>query len=123
MVLFRTLTKRTWAAFVVTILIVTVFSLANTANQGVQIVFIWFFWLALLGVLMRYGLLAAAVAFFLHSPVSHGMMTADLGSWYGTYALGAVLLLLGVALGSFAPVSSFPFSWMSTARRRVFTCP
>ena len=64
-------------------------------------VFIMCFWLALLGVLMRYGLLAAATAFFLHSPIAHGMMTADLGSWYGAQALGAVLLVLSVALYGF----------------------
>jgi serine/threonine-protein kinase len=107
LILFRMLLKRNWAAFLAAW---TIFSALSTGTDDgfVALVFVGVFWGLFMLLLMRFGLLAALAALYLHAPLAHGIMTTDLGSWYSDYTIGALLLLVAVALYGF---------WVSFAGR------
>jgi len=100
MVVFRVLLRKTWAAFLVTLLLIILFTAPTAVSTG-QILLTSVFWFALLVVLMRFGLLAATAAMVLHMPLGHGTITANLGAWYGGYTIAAVLFLLLAAVYGF----------------------
>jgi len=105
-VIFRVLLRRTWAAFILTLLVISVwtaFATGATGIQagGIQFVFALLFWAVYLMLLMRFGLLAAIVALYVHAPLAHGATTGNLGAWYSEFTIGAVLLVLAVAVYGF----------------------
>jgi hypothetical protein len=101
LVVFRVLLRRTWAAFILTLLVISTWTAVLSGTPGIHIVFAMLFWLIYLMLLMRFGLLAAIVALYVHAPLAHGASTADLGAWYSEFTIGAILLVVAVAIYGF----------------------
>jgi hypothetical protein len=50
---------------------------------------------------MRFGLLAAIVALYLHAPLAHMPVTSDLGAWYSELTIGSLVLVSAVGIYGF----------------------
>jgi serine/threonine-protein kinase len=101
LVLVRVVTRRTWAAFGACTLVLFLFFASAPQNQAAGMIFLLVFSLAQVTLLMRFGLLAAGAAMWLHGPLAHGPVTPNLGAWYAEFSIVTLVLLVAVAVYGF----------------------
>ena len=101
LVLVRALTRSTWAAFAGSTFVVFLFFAGTGRNNSASVLFLAFFAIVSVTLLVRFGLLAAGLGAYLHAPLVHGTMTADLGAWYAEFSIVALALISAVALYGF----------------------
>ena len=98
LVLLRVLLRAQWPA-----VIAAVFFLAGVASGlrpalfPLRLVFM----AMVVAVLLRWGLIAAAVAMAAHGGIAHTVMTTHLGAWYADPAIVAIVTTLGAAACGF----------------------
>jgi serine/threonine-protein kinase len=98
LVLLRVLLRAQWPA-----VIAAVFFLAGVASGlrpalfPLRLVFM----AMVVAVLLRWGLIAAAVAMAAHGGIAHTVMTTHLGAWYADPAIVAIVTTLGAAAYGF----------------------
>ncbi len=98
-VLVYVLLRRPWAAAVVTMAIGTALRIgaAPTSAWALELLSV----AVLLGIVLRLGLLAGMVAYWVHSLLSHAVVTAHLGAWYADMTIASLVAILCVAVYGF----------------------
>jgi len=102
-VLLHVLLRRPWAAAAVTTVIGTALRIgaAPTSVRALELLSV----AVLLGMVLRLGLFAGMVAYWVHSLLSHSLVTAHLGAWYADMTIASLAAILCVALYGFSTSS------------------
>jgi hypothetical protein len=101
LVLVRMVTRSTWIAFAGSTFALFLFFAGSGQNNYASALFLLLFSVAMVTLLLRFGLLAAATGTYLHSPLAHGSITPNLGAWYADVSILTLVLITAVALYGF----------------------
>jgi serine/threonine-protein kinase len=97
MFLLRVVTRRQWLAAGIFVLFWVVLEVLRTNSPMIAVIFAGLFWAAVVINLLRFGLVASAISFFVSQLLPHVPITTDFSAWYAGTTLFTLLGVLALA--------------------------